>query len=602
MTRSFAARLAAATMLLVLGTVGGLGLALGAQSAAEYEADLHTRLLGDARAVAVAAAPLLAAAAPLTATQTLARSLGAGFPARVTLIAPDGTVVGDSDDDPRLMENHATRPEVQAARQGPGAVGESTRFSTTLGRDLRYVAVPILAPGDSARVIGVARVALPLADLDAARVVLWTNLLGAAAAISLPAMLLAILLARTISRPVTELQAVTRRIGVGDLAARATARGRDEVGDLGREVNRMAERLDDLIQRRTSERNEMAAVLAHMHDGIILTDAEGLITGLNPAAARLLNMPPERAPGRSLIEVAHDHELHAALRGGLARPGPSVRVEVRLGDARAGPQVVATCTAVPAPAGPGVTGLVVLQDVTELRRLERARRDFIANISHELRTPLAAIKLLVETLETAITDDPPAAATFLPKITVELDGLTQLVGELLELSRIESGLVALQFAATAVDPLLAGVAERLHPLAARKQITLQVEPPVAALPPVRADAGRIAQVLLNLVHNAIKFTPPGGRVTLRAAPHPAGVVLCVQNTGVGIEPEDLPRVFERFYKGDKARAAGESGTGLGLAIAKHLVRAHGGTIWATSTPGQGAAFCFTLPLPTAPEP
>lgn len=591
----FAVRLAVGIMLLVLGTVVGLGLILGEQTEAQYEADLRTRLLGAAHAVALVAAPLLAESAPLTETQRLARDLGAAFPARVTLIALDGTVLGDSDDDPRLMENHATRPEVQAAGQGSDAVGESTRFSHTLGRDLRYLAVPILAPIAPPRIIGVARVALPLTDVNAARATLWVNLLTAAAAISLPALLLVVLLARTISRPVTELRAVTQRIGTGDLMARATARGRDELGELGREVNRMAERLADLVQRRTSERNEMAAVLAHMHDGIVITDSAGEITSLNPAAARLLGVSPERAQGRSLIEVARDHDLHAALRACLAQPGPSAHVEVRLGAA----QVVATCTAVPPAAGQRVTGLVVLQDVTELRRLERARRDFIANISHELRTPLAAIKLLVETLETALTDDPAAAPRFLQQMAVELDGMTQLVRELLELARIESGLVALQFAAVPVAPLLAGAADRLRALAERKQITLHVDPPDEALPPVRADAGRIEQVLLNLVHNAIKFTPPGGRVTLRAALHPAGVALCVEDSGMGIEPEDLPRVFERFYKGDKARAArGESGTGLGLAIAKHLVQTHGGRIWVTSPPGQGATFCCTLP--TAP--
>jgi two-component system phosphate regulon sensor histidine kinase PhoR len=289
----FAVRLAAGIMLLVLGTVVGLGLVLGEQTAAQYDADLRTRLLGDARAVALVATPLLAESAPLTETQRLARGLGTAFPARVTLIALDGTVVGDSDDDPRLMENHATRPEVQAARHGPDAVGESTRFSQTLGRDLRYLAVPILAPADPTRVIGVARVALPLTDVNAARAALWANLLAAAAAISLPALLLVVLLARTISRPVTELRAVTRRIGAGDLAARAGAAGRDELGELGREVNRMAERLADLVQRRTRERNEMAAVLAHMHDGILITDSAGEITSLDPAAARL---PSAKAP------------------------------------------------------------------------------------------------------------------------------------------------------------------------------------------------------------------------------------------------------------------------------------------------------------------
>jgi two-component system phosphate regulon sensor histidine kinase PhoR len=374
--------------------------------------------------------------------------------------------------------------------------------------------------------------------------------------------------------------------------------GGGELGELAGEVNTMAERLDDTLRRRTVERNEMAAVLAHMHDGILITDGSGIITGINPAAARLLGTQGASALQHSLIQVAPDHELYAALRGCLAHPGAPGRVEFTLGAIR----LVATLTAVPATEGHGVTGLVVLQDVTELRYLERARRDFVANISHELRTPLAALSLLVETLETAVQDDPDAAQSFLQRMHVELDELAQLVQELLELARIESGQVALQIRATAVAPLLADTVARLQPMAERKEVRLQMLPPEVALPLAQADATRIEQVLRNLVHNAIKFTPPGGSVTIRADPHPEGVAICVADTGIGIEPEDLPRVFERFYKVDKARAAGgEAGTGLGLAIAKHLVRAHGGRIWATSRPSKGSTFCFSLPVENLPS-
>jgi two-component system phosphate regulon sensor histidine kinase PhoR len=387
---------------------------------------------------------------------------------------------------------------------------------------------------------------------------------------------------------------------MGDLAARAHSTTRDELGQLAAEINTMAERLADTVRRRTSERNEMAAVLAHLSDGIVVTNAGGEITGINPAAARLFAVTPEAALHHSFIQVARDHELYAALRACLAQPGLSRRVEATVGRY----QVTATFTAVPATPAYDAAGLVVLQDVTELRYLERARRDFVANVSHELRTPLAALKLLVETLETAVRDDPDSVQLFLQKMQVELDDLTQLVQELLELSRIESGEVRLQLQETPVGPLMTDVVRRLEPMAERKQIVLTVRPPDPGLPLVRVDAVRIEQVLRNLVHNAIKFTAPQGEVTIWAEPHPAGVAICVRDTGIGIEPEDLPRVFERFYKVDKARAAsGEGGTGLGLAVAKHLVRAHGGDIWATSTPGRGSTFCFSLPThPTPPAP
>lgn len=587
-------RIALSYGLLVLLTAGILGWLLGDEFERREEDALRVRLADQARAAAFAAAPALATGAPLTTTTDLARTLGTLFDTRVTLIRRDGTVVGDLEEDPAHMENHANRPEVQAALAAPGTPGSSRRLSATVHRQLLYVAVAVPAPGGAGPPLGVARVAYPLTSVEQARAMLAGSLAVAVLVVSLPAALLGGLLARSIAGPLSALREVTERFGQGDLSARAAPTAAGEIAALGGAFNTMAQRLSRTIEERTQERNQMAAVLNHMHDGIVLTDAAGTITGLNPVAAGLLHLPPDQALQQSLVVVTHSHELHQALRAALAQPGDRQRLEFSLG----GAQIVGVVTAVPGPPPEGPTGLIVLQDVSELRRLERARRDFVANIGHELRTPLASIKLLVETLQSAIHDDPAAAEHFLQRIDVELDGLTQLVRELLELSKIELGQVVLDRAPVAVGPLLARAAGRLQAQAERAGLTLTVED-AAGLPPVFADAARVEQVLVNLVHNAIKFTPPGGQVTVGATRQPDGVLIDVRDTGIGIAAEDLPRIFERFYKVDKARTGGlarEGGTGLGLAVARHLVQAHGGHLWAESTPGQGATFFFTLPL------
>jgi two-component system phosphate regulon sensor histidine kinase PhoR len=242
----------------------------------------------------------------------------------------------------------------------------------------------------------------------------------------------------------------------------------------------------------------------------------------------------------------------------------------------------------------GTVGLVVLHDLTDIRRADQVRREFVSNVSHELRTPLASLKLLVETLQEGAIEDEAAARGFLERMNVEVDGMTQLVRELLELSRIESGRVSLKIEPVSVEALLEPAVERLRPQAERADLSLQVLLPAEA-PLVLADADRIGQVLLNLIHNAIKFTPAGGTITVAAVSRDGQMAVQVADTGVGIPPDDLARIFERFYKADKARSSG--GTGLGLAIAKHLVQAHGGAIWAENRTGhKGALFTFTLPL------
>ncbi len=632
-------RIALSYALLMVAMTGALAYLLGGESESREEEALRVRLADQARAVAYSSGPLLSAGAPISATNSLAHKLSALFGTRVTIIRPDGTVMGDSEQDPALMENHSTRPEVMQALSNPGRPASSSRLSATVHRRLLYVGITISDPADPSRVLGVARVAYPMTSVEQARYSLWQNLLLAAVLTSLPALLLSVLLARSIAGPLSTLRDTAYRFGRGDLAARAPIYAGGEVGELAREFDAMADRLSQIIRQRTSERNQMTAVFNYMHDGIIITDSTGHVEGINPAGAQMLGVLPDRAVGRSMIELIHSHKLHEALQAVLKAPeGGPRRTEVEFD----GHILSVTATAVPDSAGsagsinasssisvghdlaydpvmarplvgsPRPTGLVVLQDVTELRRLERVRRDFVANISHELRTPLASIKLLVETLSGAVHEDPQAADDFLRRIDVELDRLTQMVRELLELSRIESGQIKLKREAVSVPDLLERAVSRLRPQAERSGLNLTVcTRSDGDLPSVYADAERIEQVLVNLLHNAIKFTPAGGQITVRAEPHEEGVCISVQDTGIGIPPEDLPRIFERFYKVDKARVAPgapadgrlghltdhrhEGGTGLGLAIARHVVQAHGGRIWASSQPGQGSTFYFTLP-------
>lgn len=585
-------RIALSYGILVLVTAGLLAVVLGDRAERQAEASLTTRLTDQVQAIAYIAAPLLTnPSAPISATQALAVTLAQRFNTRVTFIQPAGRVIGDSESDPFTMENHAGRPEVIGALAQPGTPATASRLSATVHQQLRYVALSVAAPDTGGPVVGIVRVAYPLTAVEQARRDFWTDLAGIVALISLPAAALAALLARSIVGPLSVLRATAQRLTAGDLDARAPA-GEGEIGGLGHAFNTMTARLSQTIRERTGERNRLSAVLTHMHDGIILTNDAGVVTGLNPAAARLLVVATDQATGRTAIELSHSHELHTALHTTLAT-GISQRVELDLNTRR----IAAVVTAVPDTAAGSPTGLLMLQDVTDLRRLERARRDFVANIGHELRTPLASIKLLVETLMTAVHDDPTAAAGFLQRIDVEVDGLTHLVRELLELSKIESGQIRLQVAPVAVPALLNRAAERLRAQAERAGLTLTVQAD-SSLPQVAADGARIEQVLVNLLHNAIKFTPRGS-ILLAATAEPHAIRIAVTDTGIGIPRDDLPRIFERFYKVDKARAghrAGEGGTGLGLAIAKHLVQIHGGRIWAESPRSGGTTVGFTLPL------
>ena len=582
-------RLTLTTVPLVLLTMTVLTVLLLVLVRALYLDNTETLLLGQARMVAESATTSWGDSAAL---DRLAKNLASRAGDRVTIIAADGTVLGDSDADPATMENHAGRPEVVALRTGQSGV--SVRYSATTGREFVYAAVPIARDG---AMIGVARVAWPLDQVNG-RIERLRNIAFIGIILSgVLAALLAWLLSRYIIRPIDALTGVAGAMAAGDLDRRSDPRGTDEIGRLGLAFNQMADELSETIAIISDERARLAAILETMGDGLLVIDHDGIIRLANSAAERLLQ-PYARPPrdgrrrevrGRALIAVAIDHELDGLVRETQRRGAvSSLLLEA--------PNGQRTIRAVAAPAR-GVENdatLLVLQDLTEVRRLETARRDFVANISHELRTPLASIKALVETLENGALDDEEAARYFLQLMNGEVEHLTQLVRELLELSRIESGQMSLAREAIAPRTLVERVLTRLAAQAEREGITLVAEA-VDDLPPVLADPERIGQVLLNLLHNAIKFTPHGGRVVVGAERRGDAVAFSVRDSGTGIDPDDLPRIFERFYKADKARSGG--GTGLGLAIVKHLVGVHGGAVTAqNNADAHGATFTFTLPL------
>lgn len=364
----------------------------------------------------------------------------------------------------------------------------------------------------------------------------------------------------------------------------------DDLSPLTVALNEMVSSVEARVAALDQERTQLAAVLEHMGDGVIMVDGAGRIGLINKAAARLLGTSRGAAEGRSLIDVARDHELVAAARRCLVGRGQEMPLLLEMGTPRRAIQVVATAVPREPPGKP--RALLLLQDVTELRRAETIRREFVANISHELRTPVASLKALAETLDSGALDDPPAARLFLARIVLETDRLAQLVEELLELSLLESGAAALRHEPIDLAEIAARAAERIRTHADRHAVALTMEHPSE---PVMAlgDPLRLERVVVSLLDNAVKFTAPGGRVRLRCESRRDNVTLAVEDTGVGIPPEDLARVFERFYKADRTRSS--AGAGLGLAIAKHTVEACGGRIWVESTEGHGSTFFIQLP-------
>jgi two-component system phosphate regulon sensor histidine kinase PhoR len=575
-------RIAIPYVLLILITMLALGVILSNFVRQTYINDLEAKLASEARMIGDVITPDFESVGAAPNLDPQAKHWDEILNARVTIIAPDGTVWGESEQDRTTMTNHSDRPEViQALASGEGS---SIRFSQTLGLDMLYTAVTV---NQDNKPLALVRLAIPLQQVSADVARLQRVLIGVTLLATALVVLLAVIIAGRITRPVRELTQSAWRLASSDPAVQPIPSSQDEISQLAQVFTLMSARLNGQINDLETERATLDAVLQKMTDGVLIVDDQGKVQLVNPAAIKMFSITQPAPIGKPLIEVVRHHQP-AEMWEHCQATGQAQRVDFEVGH-KLSLEGIATSLS---PAISGST-LLLFQDLTHQRQTEAMRRDFISNVSHELRTPLAALKALTETLQAGAMEDPPAAHHFLEQMETEVDSLSLMVNELLELSRIESGRVPLNLTPTAPLEIVNPAVERLRLQAERTGLTLSVEC-TDELPLVLADATRVQQVVVNLLHNAIKFTPSGGQVIVRVTQLDHEIKFAVSDTGVGIAAEDLPRIFERFYKVDRSRAT--SGTGLGLAIARHLVEAHAGRIWAESEVGKGSTFYFTIPL------
>jgi len=517
--------------------------------------------------------------------------------ARVTIIDDTGRVLADSEADAEKMENHANRPEVQQAFAS--GTGQSVRRSATLDRELVYRAQRYNRPASSPIVI---RLALPLAQIDLSLVELRQRQLIATLVVLLVGALVSFAFARMFAARVQRLQRFSQRIAEGDFRPLLREGPRDELSDLADSLNLTAARMDREIRLLSGERNRSSAILRSMVEGVAVIDAEERLVFYNRAFSEILNLDSAAAEGRPLIEVVRNSDLLSLIRRAL-RGDEGLQTDITMGITQTQSFSI---TAAPVKAldvsGSGDAAeekpsgaVVVLHDVTELRRLERVRQDFVANVSHEFKTPLTAIQGFAETLLAGALDDPENNRRFLEIIRNHAMRLARLTNDLLKLARIEAGKMELEFSSVGLLELIEACTETTLLKANRKEITLEITVP-PQLPAVRGDAALLRDVLQNLLDNAIQYTPPRGHISVAASAGPREAVITVADTGIGIPLSDSERIFERFYRVDAARSREAGGTGLGLSIAKHIVEAHGGKLWVESTVGQGSKFSFSLPL------
>jgi two-component system phosphate regulon sensor histidine kinase PhoR len=517
----------------------------------------------------------------------LAETIGRALQVRATLIATDGSVIGDSQVTVNALpelENHRSRPEVVAALHT--GRGSAIRYSTTVGNRMLYVAMRLPAEVPQA---GVLRLALPLAAVEEARASLHESLMIAFALAALLAVGLSLLLTQLSVRILRALGEGAERFGAGDFRRKVPVESDDELGELARVMNAMAERLQQQMEKLALERNRLDTILRGMGEGLLVAGRDGTVQMVNPAFRRLFGVGDE-ALGRPLLDLNRHPDLHATFRAVIARREEQV-TELAL---RSDDGSVLLTHWVPLREKGEVVGVVaVFHDISELKRLERVRRDFVANVSHELRTPVTVIGGYAETLSGDLPQrEPETAARFIAVIRKHAERLSGLIGDLLTLSELEAGKATLQLTPTALPPLVTHCCALLEPKAAARQIALDCNAVPEAT--VLAHRDRIEQVLLNLLDNAIKYAPAGSRVALTVAVDGDKVRISVADQGPGIPPEALPRLFERFYRVDPGRSRDEGGTGLGLAIVKHIVQLHGGKVWVESVPGRGSTFHVEL--------
>ena len=532
----------------------------------------------------------LTAVPPETPEDTLALgawvTAAAKSGARVSVIASDGTVIADSASPVATMESHAQRPEViEALRQGEG---RATHYSVSLKQPLIYYAKRVeLASGHSV----VVRLALPMDGVNEALGKFRTKLWLWSLLILLLASAVSLLISRSFTDRIERLREFSRRVAEGDFRPLPSDGKGDTLEALGGSLNQTAARLDRTIRTLTEERNLSSAILGSMVEGVAVVNGAERVVFSNPGFAEILGLDIPPVSGSSLLEIVRQRELIDAVRrvlGGEHR----VEAEIVTGTLR---QHFFAATVASVRAGETSGAVIVLHDITALRKLERIRRDFVANVSHEFRTPLTAIQGFSETLIAGAINDPNNRDRFLAIILDHSRRLARLTEDLLRLSEMDAERLELEIRGVGVSQLVESCYETAQRRAREKGLLLSLELP-DHLPEVAGDTRRLQEVLQNLLDNAIQYTLPNGKIILSAENRNDEVVFTVSDTGIGIPTADQPRIFERFYRVDAARSREAGGTGLGLSIAKHLIEAHGGRIWVQSEIGVGSKFHFAVPV------
>jgi two-component system, OmpR family, phosphate regulon sensor histidine kinase PhoR len=506
--------------------------------------------------------------------------------ARVTIIAADGRVLADSQANPEIMDNHSERPEIRDAFAN--GEGRSSRRSVTLNQDLLYYAVRQNVAGSSPIVL---RFAIPLETADEALLSFRRSQLLASFIILLVAGAATLLVSRSFSGRVERLKEFSRRVAEGDFRPLPSNRAGDALEELGASLNQTAARLDGTIRTLTEERNLSSAILGSMVEGVAVVNSSERLAFANQGFAEILGLDVPPQPGSALVEVVRQTELIEAVRAVL-KGESRVQAEIVTGTLR---QHFFAATVAAVRAGDNSGAVIVLHDITDLRKLERVRRDFVANVSHEFKTPLTAIQGFAETLLGGAIDDPQNRGRFLAIILEHSRRLARLTDDLLKLSKMDADRLELEIHSVSVSQFVESCLETAQRRATEKELTISVKMP-DHLPDIAGDRRRLAEVLQNLLDNAIQYTLPGGKITLSAENGRGQVTFTISDTGIGIPKADQPRIFERFYRVDAARSREVGGTGLGLAIAKHLVEVHGGRLWVESEIGQGSQFHFTVPV------
>lgn len=537
----------------------------------------QTQLLNTAKLISKQALPIFISQGEESQFSSFTQTLSDSLDLSILILRPDGEILGTS----LPVEQQPVTPIGLPVITQAMIEGEAVHLSD----DGISAVAAVLGP--ESEVVGVVYLHAPHAYYRMSLApMIW--LVPAALLTSALAVILIIVIIQDRSQePVEKLTIAAQQISQGNFHNLDIPEAKYPLNSFSQALKKIAKHVGDQIDTLSSETTQLSAVLNQMTDGVLIVDPEGRVKLVNPAAERLFQIKEKNVEDQSIVEVLRYHQLVDLWQKTKYGEHQTTMLEI-------GPQhLFLQVTAMPLKISkPGRT-LMLFQDLTQLRRLETVRRDFISNVSHELRTPLASMKALAETLQEGALEDPPAARRFILRMETEIDNLTQLVNELLELSRIESGKLSLSFHRIQPCELLKPPVERMSLQAERAGLNLSLECP-PDLPLVFADPNRISQVMINLVHNAIKFTPSEGKITVSAYQDINNIVFFVRDTGEGLARKDLGRIFERFYKADRARTGG--GTGLGLSIARHMIESHGGYIWAESEEGKGSTFYFSLPI------